>query len=221
MTKKTAYELCQTGTQQSPIALSLKYGLSIGHQYKFDYPNSTNGSFYNWGFGPAFDLPRPPKDDYTKNPSFTFDNTTVYLKGWHIHSPSEHSVGGEFARAEMHFVHVDAEGHAKAVLGFRIDASEKENAFFAQLPDPVRWNDTETRIPANINLKAALASVYNFNEFWTYRGSLTSPPCTEGIRWFVAKQVMYTSVKQMRKILGASTYSSRVTQKVWQHRIHQ
>lgn len=119
----------------------------------------------------------------------------------------------------MHFVHVDAEGHAKAVLGFRIDACEEENAFFAQLPGPVRWNDTETRIPATVDPNAALASVSNFNQFWTYSGSLTSPPCSQGIRWFVARQIMYTSVQQMRKILGASTYSSRVTQKIWQHGI--
>jgi carbonic anhydrase len=60
-----------------------------------------------------------------------------------------------------------------------------------------------------------------FSEFWTYQGSLTSPPCTEGIRWFVARQIMFTGVKQMQDILGASTYSARAEQEVWQHRINE
>lgn len=54
-----------------------------------------------------------------------------------------------------------------------------------------------------------------FNEFWTYKGSLTSPPCTEGIRWFVARNVLFVSVEQMQAILAVSTYSARVEQEVW------
>jgi carbonic anhydrase len=71
-----------------------------------------------------------------------------------------------------------------------------------------------------MNFLQVLKEVNMFNEFWTYKGSLTSPPCTEGIRWFVARNVLFASVQQMQHILSVSTYSARVEQEVWQHQIN-
>lgn len=46
-----AYELCQSGTQQAPIALTLRNGLSTKHVPTFNYPDKVEGNFYNWAFG--------------------------------------------------------------------------------------------------------------------------------------------------------------------------
>ncbi|KAF2125346.1 carbonic anhydrase [Dothidotthia symphoricarpi CBS 119687] len=213
------YHLCQTGTQQSPIALSLSNGLSLNHVPKFNYGNATAGNFYNWGYGPAFTIAHD--GDWTKHPSFIYDNKTLYLKGWHIHAPADHSVGGTRSKAELHFVHVDASGHEAAVLAFRLDPGNFNSTFFDQLPPMIGFNETTTREPLTLNLDLALEGVMHFNEFWTYAGSLTSPPCHEGIRWFVARQILFTGVEQMQAILGASTYSARAEQQVWQHRINE
>ncbi|KAM0270434.1 hypothetical protein ACHAQH_009444 [Verticillium albo-atrum] len=214
------YTLCQTGTQQSPIALSLSNGLSLNHRPSFNYPANVTGNFFNWGYGPAFTITHP-EGVYTGNPSFTFDNKTVYMVGWHIHSPADHTVGGDRSKSEMHFVHVDAEGHEAAVLAFRLDPGNEDNAFLSQLPAMIGFNETGTQVEASLDLGLALESVMHFNEFWTYQGSLTSPPCHEGIRWFVARQLMFAGVGQMQAILGASTYSARAEQEVWQHRINE
>ncbi|KAH7128904.1 carbonic anhydrase [Dactylonectria macrodidyma] len=216
----SSYHLCQTGTQQSPIPLSLSNGLALNHQIDFSYPSDVNGTFFNWGYGPAFTIAHE-ENVWTNNPSITYDNETVYLAGWHIHSPADHSVGGDRSKAEMHFVHVDAEGHEKAVLAFRLDPGNRDNAFFSQLPPSIGFNETEKTTETSLNHNLALESVLYFNEFWTYQGSLTSPPCAEGIRWFVARQILFTGVQQMRDILGASTYSARAEQEVWQHRINE
>jgi carbonic anhydrase len=215
------YADCQTGTQQSPIALSLRNGLSSNHIPSFhNYDRNVTGKFYNWGYGPAFKL---SKDDLTSNPSLSYDNETLYLLGWHIHSPADHLVEGERSKSEMHFVHANAEGHEKAVLAFRIDPGNSDAAFFSQLPTMMGFNETGTEYEheATMDLSLALDSVLHFNEFWSYAGSLTSPPCREGIRWFVARQIMFVGVKQMQTILGASSYSARVEQQVWQHRINE
>lgn len=214
------YTLCQTGTQQSPIALSLSNGLALNHRPTFDYPANVTGNFFNWGYGPAFTITHP-EGVYTGNPSFAYDNKTVYMVGWHIHSPADHTVGGDRSKSEMHFVHVDAEGHEAAVLAFRLDPGNTDNDFLAQLPPMIGFNETGTEQEVTMDLGLALASVVHFNEFWTYQGSLTSPPCHEGIRWFVARQIMFTGVSQMQAILGASTYSARAEQEVWQHRINE
>ncbi|KAF3764067.1 carbonic anhydrase [Cryphonectria parasitica EP155] len=215
------YGLCQTGTQQSPIALSLSNGLASNHRPTFQYDSNVTGTFFNWNFGPAFTPSHTEGEDYTSAPSLTYDNETTYLTGWHLHAPADHTVGGMRSKAEMHFVHVNASGHEKAVLAFRIDPGNVDNAFFAQLPAMIGFNETDTVQEATLDLSLALDSVSWFNEYWTYQGSLTSPPCSEGIRWFIARDILFVGIEQMQAILGASTYSARDEQQVWLHRINE
>ncbi|KAL8847390.1 MAG: hypothetical protein Q9221_007577 [Calogaya cf. arnoldii] len=237
---QTDYADCQTGTQQSPIALSLTNGLSLYHHPTFDnYDRNITGNWTNWGYGPSFTLDHAA-DDYTTLPAMQWDNITSYLKGWHIHAPADHSVGGDRSKAEMHLVHVDSKGHEIAVLAIRLDPGTTPLPFFRQLPkmvpfqtgpdrspsrdvapgQPPRSNKPEVMEDTSMNMALALNSVYQVSEFWTYKGSLTSPPCGEGIRWFVARTIAFTSVEQMKAILGASTYSARQEQEVWLHEIN-
>ena len=76
-----------------------EHGPALSHKPCFNYSGTFEGNFYNWGFGPAFTLSHE-EDDYTSNPSLTYDNTTVYLIGWHIHTPADHTVAASRARAE-------------------------------------------------------------------------------------------------------------------------
>ncbi|KAL8750613.1 MAG: hypothetical protein Q9184_006363, partial [Pyrenodesmia sp. 2 TL-2023] len=196
------YAECQTGTQQSPIALSLTNGLSQYHQPTFQgYDRNVSGNWTNWGYGPAFNLAHPP-DEYTGLPSVHWDEEVAYLVGWHIHAPADHSVGGDRSKAEMHLVHVNAEGEEVAVLAIRIDPGTSSLPFFAQLPEMVPFVTGRGRTPnpdpassrpmdgmtpavvqdVQMDVGLALDGVLRFNEFWTYKGSLTSPPCRQGIR---------------------------------------
>lgn len=217
------YLTCQSGTHQSPIPLDVPSIASSKHRLSFDYgTKNTTGSLYNWGFAPAFDVATESKDNLSKNPSIRYDETTLYLKGWHIHTPAEHHIHGKRAKAEMHFVHADASGKEKAVLGFLINPNgNTDNEFFAQFQQFFGFNDTSARQTMTVDLKKALSSVSLFKNVWAYEGSLTSPPCREGIQWFVASQIMSVSVEQMKSILGASSYSARVLQDVWNHKINQ
>ena len=215
-----AYHLCQNGTQQSPIALSLSNGLSLNHVPDFSYPTNVSGNFYNWGYGPAFTVAHNEEQGWEAHPSFSFDNRTVYLKGWHIHAPADHTVAMVRSRAELHLVHVDSKGVEAAVLAVRLDPGNRDSPFFSQLPPMIPFGDT-TEVPVTLTMNTLLDSVLRFNEFWTYQGSLTSPPCTEGIRWFMARQINFVGVAQMQALLGVSTYSARAEQEVWQHRINE
>lgn len=199
-------------------------GLSLNHVPHFNYQNANvTGQLYNWGYGPAFTLSHPA-NDWTTLPSFTFDdgdgNETVYLSGWHIHSPADHTVQGDRSKAELHFVHVNATGSPRSVLAFRLDPGSAPSAFISQLPELMSFRDTHTRVNASIDPTLALDEVNRFSEFWTYQGSLTSPPCTEGLRWYVARNILFLSVEQMQAILGVSIYSARAEQEVWLHQIN-
>jgi carbonic anhydrase len=149
-----------------------------------------------------------------------YDNTTLYLRGWHLHAPADHSVGGDRSKSELHMVHVTAEGDEGAVLAIRLDPGVSPSPFFSQLPPMIGFNDTSQEMGVEIDPRLALDGVNDFSEFWTYQGSLTSPPCKEGIRWFVARLIMFTSNEQMRAILAASSYSARAEQEVWLHQIN-
>lgn len=217
------YSLCQAGTQQAPIPLLLTQGLSLNHVPTFHYNRNVSGVFLNWGYGPAMTLAHS-EGDYTSLPSFTFEENgkdeTVYMTGWHIHSPADHSVQGDRSKAEMHFVHVTAEGKPRAVLAFRVDPGNANSTFFEEMPDYFSFRHLDGRINATMNPRLALDEVNRFNEFWTYKGSLTSPPCTEGIRFFIARNILFVGNGQMQDILRNSIYSARAEQEVWLHQIN-
>ncbi|CAL3967346.1 unnamed protein product [Diplocarpon coronariae] len=224
------YTLCQTGTQQSPIELRTTQGMASTHQPTFD-PNgysNVKGEVFNWGYGPAFNNP------FSANgPAMKYDDTTLYLKGLHIHSPADHSISGDRAKAELHLVHADASGAPKGVIAILIDPGNADSAFFSQFlagnssggyPTPATSTlpsfDSQDRYNITLDILQAIKEVNMFSDFWTYQGSLTSPPCTEGIRFWVARNVLYVSNAQMQAILAVSTFSARAEQEIWMHGIN-
>ncbi|KAK8203109.1 carbonic anhydrase [Phyllosticta capitalensis] len=220
-TANASYELCHTGAQQSPIGISLDQALSSQHKPDLNNIHANfSGHFYNNGYGPAFTLDHD-EGIYDTLPSIKYDDVEAYLTGWHIHNPSEHIIGGHRSKAEMHLVFADAKGKYKAVLGIRIDPSASESSpFFDQMPQMLHFNETDVQMSTTLDLGLALDQVNDFNDFWTYKGSLTTPPCTEGIRWFVSSQVLLTSIEQMQALIRVCTYSARPEQEVWLHDIN-
>jgi carbonic anhydrase len=179
-----------------------------------------NGTFYNWGYGPSFNVEATgPRNSVVFED--TGKNETAYLKGWHIHSPADHSVQGDRSKAELHMVFSDANGNDRAVFAIRIDPGNSDSAFFKQLPKMISFREKDRQLPSTIiDANLALREVNSFAEFWTYRGSLTSPPCREGVRWYVARNILFVSNQQMQAILTVSTYSARAEQEVWMHAIN-
>lgn len=98
------YALCQIGTNQSPVALWLNEALSSRRRPDFTgYKPNATGEYYNWGYGPAFTFYHG-EGDYSGLPTIEVDNQTLYMKGWHIHAPSDHVVDSKRSRAELHLV---------------------------------------------------------------------------------------------------------------------
>lgn len=180
-------------------------------------------------------------------PHFTFEDDgvdeTVYLVSWHIHTPADHSVQVDRSKAELHLVHVDRNGSERAVLAIRVDPGILSYSnFFAQAPFASsngtattvegnatvsgedqrfpNYNNADIRLNGTSNPALALREAGDFREMWTYRGSLTSPPCREGIRFFIARNILFVSNAQMQDILRVSTYSARAEQEVWMHEIN-
>lgn len=114
----------------------------------------------------------------------------------HFHSPSEHTIDGKHMDLEMHIVHLTTEMELGAVFAVFFDENEGgdgENTFLNQL-DGLKNQDS---ITGPLSLKGYLQSL-NTEDFWSYDGSLTTPPCTEGVRWSVLKSIQPISRYQLR-----------------------
>jgi carbonic anhydrase len=102
-----------------------------------------------------------------------------YLKEFHLHAPAEHTYNGQERDLEVHLVHVAKDG-ATAVIGILMrKAGTDGNAVIKDVMDNVPLGGSE--ITVNPNLLVATAT-----GFYSYQGSLTTPPCTQGVSWFVA-----------------------------------
>lgn len=126
-----------------------------------------SGDFHNWGYGPAYTIDNP-SGNYADLPSVVFDenevNETVYLSSWHIHAPADHSVQGDRSKAELHLVHADARGNARAVMAIRIDPSGNSHSdFFDQMPPYIGFNETSSSAPGTpLNINLALDEINRY-----------------------------------------------------------
>lgn len=72
-----------------------------------------------------------------------------------------------------------------------------------------------------LNPALALRDVGGFQKFYSYKGSLTTPPCTEGLRWFVSHEPLYVDDDTLQSIEAVSKYSARPTQQRWRHALNE
>lgn len=124
----------------------------------------------------------------------------------------------------MHLVHVNAAGEPASVVGVRIEPSTTTHStFFAQMPAalPPPVNPPVEGTPGvHMDHNLAIQEVGNVLQYWTYMGSLTTPPCSEGLRWFLPQQTLKVSQEQMVAMLGVGRFSHRVEQVVWNQGIN-
>jgi carbonic anhydrase len=120
------------------------------------------------------------------------------LVQFHFHAPSEHTVDGKAFDAELHLVHKNAAGEL-AVVGVLLNKGKESKAlapFFDNAPKDVS-SEPKAIDKASVDLKGALPGK---TAYYTYSGSLTIPPCTEGITWFIFTQPMTISDAQIGKL---------------------
>jgi carbonic anhydrase len=131
------------------------------------------------------------------------------LVQFHFHRPSEEAFGGHRYAMVAHLVHKSAKGEL-AVVAVLIHQGG-ENAFLKPVFDdfPARGKTEAAVAGASLNLGDFLPKDRGY---YTFDGSLTTPPCSEHVRWFVLKQAVTAAPEQIRQFAERYPHDARPTQ---------
>lgn len=192
------YELCSVGEAQSPIDITEAQALNLT-DIAFSYLPSALNIFNN---GHTIQV------QYDEGSSIVYNEIQYNLVQFHFHTPSEHTVNGESFAMELHFVHQDANG-GLAVVGVLLREGA-ENAEYAALFDNMPATEGEPE-PTELTINAASLLPAEATYF-TYGGSLTTPPCSQGVRWLVLTTPVEISAAQIEAFQAIFEMNARPVQ---------
>lgn len=130
--------------------------------------------------------------------TLTIGDATFPFAQIHFHAPSEHTIDGVQAAAEVHFVHKTEDGKL-AVVGVLIEEGDADNtawAPFVAALDVAEGEERETEIDWLSMLPESRLTI-------RYSGSLTTPPCTEGVQWLLMSEPVTLSAAQIDAFTAA------------------
>ncbi len=185
------YFLCSEGKSQSPINIENASRVKLP-EIGFNYRPSSLKILNN---GLTIEV------QYDEGSWIEIEDTKYMLQQFHFHSPSEHTLAESLFDLEMHLVHKSKEGTI-AVIGAMIRKGQNNEAF-----NPV-WLNLPTNAGETRNVPDELINVDDMlpiSRFsYRYDGSLTTPPCSEGVKWIVLTtpiEISETQIKVFRSII--------------------
>lgn len=194
-----SFALCKTGKQQSPVDIKATKAAKLP-ALEFNYAAGA-AEVVNNGHTIQINVPA--------GSSLKIGNEVYDLVQFHFHAPSEESVDGKAYPLNAHFVHKNAAGKL-AVVGVFF-ALGKENAAlkeaFAVLPRKAGDSAKLAALDPAAVLPADRA-------YYAYAGSLTTPPCSEGVRWQVLKTPVEISAAQFASYKALYPLNARPLQKL-------
>lgn len=126
-------------------------------------------------------------------------SSEFYHLQYHFHAPSEHTIQGHNMDLELHIVHKYLDDSLGGVIGIMFDrqfGGDRDNEFIEQLTGFMGTKVGEES-HGHISMKKFVDEL-DLGNYWSYDGSLTTPPCTEGIKWSMLKTVMPISARQLK-----------------------
>lgn len=177
------FEICGKGKNQSPINLT---GFTQAQLTPLDIKYQSGGyEVINNG--------HTVQVNYAPGSELVLEGKSYELKQYHFHSPSENQIESKSYPMEMHLVHKAKDG-ALAVIAVMFEEG-KENKALAQAWDKMAKKAGEKN--ALDKPVAAEGLLPSTREYYQFNGSLTTPPCSEGVHWFVMKNPVSASKAQL------------------------
>jgi carbonic anhydrase len=192
------YGQCRLGREQSPI--------DIRNARKADLPPID----FAYADGPAEIANNGHTVQVTPSAggSIQVGGVEYTLAQFHLHTPSEEKIEGRAHAMVAHFVHKSADGKL-AVVAVLLDAG-KESGAWRPIFDNLPGEPDETRpLPGGIDPGKLLPESRGY---YAFMGSLTTPPCSEGVRWLVLKHRVSISQAQLAAFRKLYSHNARPTQ---------
>ncbi|KAH9868575.1 hypothetical protein J1614_007647 [Plenodomus biglobosus] len=198
-------QACKTGRNQSPINIdgSIRPAAS---KPVMTIPAVAEVKFENLG----------TTIEAIVNGTTRFAGTDFQLVQFHIHTPSEHHISGEFYPLEIHMVHqgvVDNTRLAVVALMFQVSGGASSSiirSISAAVPRIARPGTTTT-IRGGIDFSDVLSQIRS-SPVLQYSGSLTTPPCAEGVTFLIVQNPLPISVADFNSIKRVVKFNSRFVQ---------
>ena len=200
------YKMCSEGKNQSPINIEPSVVVSTSglEPIKFNY-KATSTEVINNG--------HTIQVNFASGSTIHIDGRDFELKQFHFHTPSENQIGGKHFALEGHFVHLDNKGNI-AVVAVMFEDKSKDNLLIAKI-----WNAMPHKAGGKEKYSITADEVSEIlpknKEYYRFTGSLTTPPCSEGVRWFVLKESVKISHEQVEAFLHVMHHpNNRPVQKI-------
>ncbi|MBF0621785.1 MAG: carbonic anhydrase family protein [Magnetococcales bacterium] len=201
--------LCDAGKKQSPVDLPVTEGACL--LPALILPEAPMVLARHYGSVPVniINNGHTIQLDGNQGGYITLDGLRYDLLQIHFHSPSEHTVGGKSYPLEAHMVHKSAEG-GLAVVGVLMEEGA-ENAFLKPMWQglPAKADQHFIQKDATLDINALLPGD---ETFLTLSGSLTTPPCSEDVRWLVMNTPVTLSAQQVKQFATLHPGSNRPVQ---------
>ncbi len=204
-----AFSACRDGRAQSPIDIVLPARGGLTPALKLQFPAATLRIAHHEHVADGINNGHTIQVNYDDGDTLFLGDTAYELVQYHFHNPSEHLLSGRRFPMEMHMVHRSASG-GLAVVAVLIEEGWHNRAFepvWANLP---RTKGVETHYEhVKVDVDALLPAV---RTSYRYDGSLTTPPCTEGVKWIVLTMPIELDTAQIRAFTDIIHGNSRPEQ---------
>lgn len=181
--KTKEWSECATGMRQSPINIIAND--SIGSHDDFSIKYMMNNVKMTEHKGHAIQI------DYENIGGVVFKNQEYKLLQSHFHAPSENFIDGKQFPLEAHFVHKNNKDELLVVaLFFKIGAF---NPDMQKIIENIPEKDDQQKVLEGLDINHFFNHA---NKHFYFHGSLTTPPCTEGVEWIVLKESVELSQEQ-------------------------
>jgi carbonic anhydrase len=203
-----AFALCAEGTRQSPIDLTAPDTVEATAVAR-DYEPASLSVVRKEHVVDLLDNGHTIQVSYDEGSTLTLEDTDYELVQYHFHMPSEHTVDGRHSALELHLVHQSAAGEL-AVIGVLVDEGEY-NPIAAPLVEslPAQPGDTVHLEHVTFEIDELLP---DDPRYYRYEGSLTTPPCTEGVQWLVMVGHGHAASEQLARFAAVMPDNNRPVQ---------
>ena len=202
----SVYILAKQGKQQSPIDISK----SIEHELPniiFNYRPAKINLVYNG---------HTIEEEEETGSHIQIKEEIFELKQFHFHAPSEHTINGKHADMEMHLVH-KANNGTVVVVAVMINRGDENRSFTSIWENLPTSENADVQVTRTVDATDLLPSGHTY---YQYRGSFTTPPCAEGVIWYVLTAPIELSHRQIDEFKSIINNNNRPIQPLNEREIY-